>query len=127
LIGDPAPTLKNVAAWSVAAGAACALLAVLLIVAGSMYLPPRLPWGCIWADWRKKRTLWGLALVLTAIAAYFCGELVFHRVGLRDLYWLTRPGELLNISRLGALSGYFAVLFTAIVASLAGRRVKAPR
>ncbi|MFN3651854.1 MAG: hypothetical protein ACK47B_19955 [Armatimonadota bacterium] len=119
---DPTGTLLRIAAYSVAAGVLAALLAALLIHLGSTRLPPRLPASRVWADWRQKRMVWGLSLVLTLAAALAAADFLLRRIGLTDLYWYDRAGTLQTVAYCGALFGYLLIAFLAVLSAAWRRR-----
>jgi hypothetical protein len=93
-----------------------------LIYFGSIRLAPRIPPSRVWADWRRKRMLWGLSVTLTTIASVLLAEALGRRVGLVDIYWMGRPDALLWIARLAGTCGYLLVLLLLVVVSLLRRR-----
>jgi hypothetical protein len=123
---DPPRTLLLTAGLSLLAGAAWAVLAAGLIYGGSRFLPPRLPQGSVWSEWRRKRMIWGLAPVLTGIGAYLTGEGISRGIGLRDLFWLTHAETIVWLGRLGGLFGYLLVLLAMVLVALRARRRKSP-
>lgn len=126
---NPTGTLIRAALLSLGDGVLWALLAAWLIYVGSALTPPRLRVGEIWARWREKRRWWIGGLLLTALACGATEEWLLRSVGLKDLYWLTRSGDMMLICRTGAASGYLLVLalFTlgALILRQAGTRRKA--
>jgi lysylphosphatidylglycerol synthetase-like protein (DUF2156 family) len=122
MIVDPSGTLWKVSVLAVLAGILWAALAVAGIYSGSTRLSPRIPRDRIWADWRQRRVVWGLSLLLTMLGAWLTGGFVAQRVGFRDLYWLTRDADIMLISRLGSLCGYLFLLLLVTVGALLRRR-----
>jgi hypothetical protein len=108
---DPAGTLIRAALLSVALGAVWALLSAGGIYLGARRLPPPIPRGDIWREWRRRRVLWAFCLLVGAAGAFLSTELVIHQFALRDLYWMGRALEVMLICRLGAATGFAAVLF----------------
>ncbi len=109
-IGDPDAPLLQTSVLCFAAGVGWALLAVLAIWLGSTRLSPRVPQGQVWALWRRRRTLWFLAILMGGIAAWLTADQVIQRIALRELFWISRPGIVLSAGRLGAGTGYLLVL-----------------
>ncbi len=117
MIVAPSKTLALVAVLSVLAGVLWGLLAGIGIYAGSVFVRPRLPRGRVWAEWRRKRFLWGGCLALGGTLAVLSADAIFRNVGLRDLYWLGRPETLGRIAWLGGLVGYLLALFVLVAAA----------
>ena len=115
---DPPGTLWKVALFSVGAGAACGALAVLVLFLGSALLKPSIPPARVWAEWRLRRVLWGLTLILTASASILSADAICRRVAFRDLYWLNKAGEITQIAWLGGACGYLLVMLLFVVAGL---------
>lgn len=122
LLQAAANNLMRVAALSFLSGALWAGLAAVVIYLGATRLPPKVAPGRVWAEWRRKRMLWGGALLLAAVATYFSSEQWVRRFALHDLYWLGRLEEIFQIGRLGGACGYMAALLLVVTASLARRR-----
>jgi hypothetical protein len=122
ILYDPTGTIFRVVLAAAAAGFAWAAVAACLIHLGSTRLPPRLPRARIWADWRQKRMIWGISLLLTAVAAVFLGELLAQRLGMVDIYWMGRQPALLWIGRLAGACGYLLLLFVLVIAGVVRRR-----
>jgi hypothetical protein len=119
---EPTGTLLRAAALALAAGMGCALAAALLIYLGSRWIPPRVPRGEVWAQWRRHRTWWGLCLVAgTAFAAY-AAYTVAADLARRDLYWVTQKQPIHWIGLLGGLVGYFLILLLLVLAALSRRK-----
>lgn len=111
------------ASWlCVSAGFAWALLAAAAIYLASTRFSPKIAHGRVWADWRRKRMVWGGALVLSAVGALLTAEGVVRGVTAHDLYWQVRASDLLMICRLGALTGFLTVLLLATLGSMILRR-----
>ena len=121
---DPTGTLIRAALASLTCGAGWAMLAVAAIYAGSRFLPPRIPAGEIWAQWRRRRILWGFSLFFTLAGAVATGIWLQQAVGQRDLYWITRTGELAGLTQLGAACGYLLTLLAVVVVGLLRRRAR---
>lgn len=119
---DPTGTIFRVIIASLLTGAALAIVAVCLIYLGSIRLAPRIPPARIWADWRRKRMIWGLSLMLTAITQVLLVEWLGRKMGLIDLYWAGRPEALLWITRLAGTCGYLLVMLLTVVVSLIRQR-----
>jgi len=122
---DPTGTIFRVILVSALAGGAWAVVAACLIYFGSVRLAPRIPPSRVWADWRRKRMLWGLSVMLTTIATVLLAEALGRRIGLVDIYWMGRPEALLWIARLAGACGYLLFLLGVVVAGLLRRRKSA--
>jgi hypothetical protein len=123
LIGAANQTLTRVAALSVLAGLALALLGAAAIYLGSTLIPPRAARGRVWAEWRRHRMVWGLGVLLPALAAVPLSDLVWRRFALHDLYWLTHQEAIQRISYLGAGCGYLLGLFLLTMVPICARGV----
>ena len=119
---DPTGTITRVIVASALNGIAWAVVAALLVYAGSTWLPPRIARGRVWAEWRRKRMIWGVSLMLTTIAAVLLSELVASRIGMVDLYWMVRQPALLWIARLAGTCGYLLLMFLMVTAAVIARK-----
>jgi hypothetical protein len=119
---DPNGILLRVAAMSVLTGALCAGLAALAIYLGSTRLPPRVPPNRVWQEWRSKRMVWSLSLVLAALGAALTADGLTHHLAEHDLYWLNRPGDLLRIAWAGVGTGYLLLLLGCVAIGLMKQR-----
>ncbi len=119
-------TLLYVAVSSVVAGLGCALLAAAAIYSGCTRVPPRVPLGRIWAEWRRRPFLWIISLLLAAGGAGWAGEALARRLAAHDLYWISRGAEILRIGMLGGLTGYVLGLLLMVLFTLAMRRHRRP-
>jgi hypothetical protein len=119
---DPTGTIFRVIVATALSGAAWAGVAACLIYLGSVRLAPRVPPSRVWADWRRKRMIWGLSLMLTTVAAVLLAEALGRRIGLIDIYWMGRADALLWIARLAGTCGYLLLLLLVVVVSLVRRR-----
>lgn len=126
IVLDPDGTLLKVAVFCLLAGVGWSALGAAAIFLGSMLIPPRIPPGQVWAEWRRRRVLWGGSLLLTLIGAFLTAEQIYRRVGLIDLYWITKRSSLEWVARLGTACGYLLVLFILVMAAALAksRRVK---
>lgn len=122
MIVNPSDTLIRVSGTCAAIGVLLALLGVLGIYLGSTRLPPRLHPRHVWTEWRRKRMVWGLCLMLSMLGAWLITEQYARQAGLRDLYWLTRSEDLLTICRLAGGTGYLLTLLVVVVGALLTRR-----
>jgi hypothetical protein len=122
IVLDPTGTLLRVAGLTVLAGLVWAGFASLVIYFAARHLPPRVRYGRVWAEWRRKWPLWALTLLLCAGGAWFTGESLVREIALRDLYWITRRAEVVTIGRLGGLFGFLLGLFLAVLVGILGRR-----
>jgi hypothetical protein len=123
LIGSANETLTRVAALSVLSGVLLALLGAGMIYLGSTLVPPRAPRGRVWADWRRHRMVWGLGVLLPALAVVPLSDLVWKRYALHDLFWLTHPETIERISRLGCGCGYLLGLFVLTMVPICARQM----
>ena len=119
---DPTGTITRVIVAAALNGIAWAVVAALLIYAGATWLPPRIARGRVWAEWRRKRMIWGVSLMLTTIAAVLLSELVASRIGMVDLYWMVRQPALLWIARLAGTCGYLLQMFLMVTAAVIARK-----
>jgi hypothetical protein len=119
---DPTGTITRVIVGAGLNGIAWAVVAALLIYAGSTWLPPRIARGRVWAEWRRKRMIWGASVMLTAIAAVLLSELVAARIGMVDLYWMARQPALFWIARLAGTCGYLLLMFLMVTTALINRK-----
>lgn len=119
---DPTGTIFRVIVATALSGAAWAGVAACLIYLGSVRLAPRMPPSRVWADWRRKRMIWGLSLMLTTVATVLLAEALGRRIGLIDIYWMGRPEAVLWIARLAGICGYLLLLLLVVVVSLIRRR-----
>lgn len=122
IVYDPTGTIFRVIAISMLEGGAWAALAAYLIYIGSTLLSPRIPPARIWADWRRKRMIWGVSLTLSALGQFLLSEWIGRKIGLIDLYWAARPEALLWICRLTATFGYLLVCFFIVLVGVLRRR-----
>ncbi len=113
-------TLLRTALGCFLAGTGWGILSALAIYLGATRVSPRIPTGEVWRRWRERRVLWMLALVLGLVAAWGTSEQIIARYGLRDLFWLTQPAELIQAGRLGAGFGFLLVLTILTVVPVAG-------
>lgn len=114
--------LLRVAGFSLAIGVAAAFLVALLLFLGTALVPPHVPRGEVWAQWRKHAWLWFLLLPLGAGGALFAADLGARNQGTQTLVWVSRLLELRRIAWLGAGSGYLLILFLMVVVGLLARR-----
>jgi len=119
---DPPGTLLRCGLFALLAGGAWALFAALVVFVGSVRIPPQVAPGRIWRDWRLHRHVWAVALIATAAGLLPTADAVARAVGLRDLYWAGRGGELLVLARFGAATGYLLVLLGFVLAAIRARR-----
>jgi len=116
IVVNPYGTLLKVALLCLASGALWSAAAASAIYLGATLLPPKIRPGQVWVEWRRRRVLWGMSLLAGLFTTWWAADLIGHRVGLVDLYWLTRRDEILWIGRLGGLCGYLLVLLLVVVA-----------
>lgn len=121
IVLDPDGTLLKVALFCLLAGVVWSVLGAAAIFLGSTRIAPRIPPGQIWAEWRRRRVLWVGSLLLTLIGAFLTAEQVYRRVGLVDLYWITKRSTLEWIARLGVSCGYLLVVFILVMGVLLAR------
>jgi hypothetical protein len=117
-------TLLKASLFCLLAGAGWAVVAAAGIYLGSTFVPPRLKRGTVWAEWRRKRMIWGAALILSAVGAMLTPDPIVGRLVAEDLYWRIKGGELLVIGRLGSMTGYLAALLLFTLGAALSRRQK---
>jgi hypothetical protein len=118
LVLDPSGTLLKVALLCLAAGALWSTAAALFIYVGATQVPPRIPRGQVWAQWRKRRLLWCLTVLGAFVGTLWTSDLLYQRHGLIDLYWINRRAELEWIARLGGLCGLLLVFMVLVTVGL---------
>jgi hypothetical protein len=121
-IVDYPGVLIQVAGLCFLAGMGWALLAAGIIYLGSTLLSPRIPRGRIWQDWRSRRMVWGVSIILTAPAAALSAEQISRPLVSPTLHWLFKRQDLLLIGITGSLCGYLFVLLVFVTAALLARR-----
>jgi len=127
-IRDTSPdTLLRVAQWTPLFGAVWAGIVVCCMYLGARFLPPAIPRGAVWTQWRRKRVLWGLVLLLGLFTGWLLADRLTVRVAAGSLYWFARLEGILWIGRLGAATGFAGALGgTVLAAWWAGRRARRP-
>ncbi len=112
MVVDPPGTLLKVSLLCLLAGMGWAILGAMIVYVGSTRIEPRVHPSRIWADWQLHRMLWALAVVGPALGTFFSADAICKNIGMKDLYWwVSRPGDLYLICRLGAATGLLLTFF----------------
>jgi hypothetical protein len=115
-------TLVRVAGLSFLSGMAWAGAAAAGIYLGSTRFAPCLAPGRVWAEWRRKRLLWGGCLLLCAAGTYLSSDVICRAYAVHDLYWLARLPEIFRLAWLGGACGYLFFLLLAVTVPLLRQR-----